>query len=169
MSRDRLILVLGILAVLASATGAAIYLSSWRLRAQAILDAATYAQLSALFASAEQQYGIPTDLLARQGWEESNWNVNAVGTSGEQGIMQFMPATAAQVGLSAPFDPTQAIPAAANLMASLYKEFGKWSLALAAYNAGPGNVSNGIIPASTQTYVADILGDVNAEGGAQLS
>lgn len=169
MSRDRLILIIGILAILASATGAVIYLSDWRKRAQASLDAQTYATLSALFASAEQQYGLPTDLLARQGWQESDWNVSAVGAAGEQGIMQFMPATAASVGLSAPFDPTQAIPAAASLLASYYKQFGKWSLALAAYNAGPGNVANGIIPASTETYISDILGDVNSEGGPQLT
>ena len=170
--RDRLILAIGILAILAAGTGAVMYLADWKKRAQATLGSDAYNQLAAIFAAAESQYNIPTDLLARQGWEESDWNVNATGAAGEQGIMQFMPATAAQQGLSNPFDPTQAIPAAAALMASLYNTFGHWSLALAAYNAGPGNVTKygGMPPfPSTESYVSDILSDVNSEGGPQLS
>jgi soluble lytic murein transglycosylase-like protein len=172
MSRDRLILIIGILAVLGSIGGVVIYMSDWKKRALATVGQDTFNTLSALFAAAEKQYALPTDLLARQGWEESDWNVSATNPSGAQGIMQFEPATAAQYGVTNAFDPTQAIPAAAHYMSDLFDEFGKWSLALAAYDAGPGNVTayGGIPPfAETQSYVSDIIGDVNSEGGPQLT
>ena len=154
-----------------------VYFSAWKNRAQANAGAALYAQLMAYFAAAEQQYGIPTDLLARQGFEESSFlpdiiDGTQVSSAGALGIMQFEPATAAQYGVSNPLDPSQAIPGAAAYMAALYKEFGSWSLALAAYDAGPGNVqaAGPGIPAfpETQNYVSQILSDVNAEGAGPV-
>ena len=80
--------------------------------------------------------------------------------AGAQGIAQFMPATARGMGVSDPFDPAQAIPAAARLLSGHVRGFGSVPLALAAYNAGPGAVQRygGIPPyPETQAYVARIL------------
>ena len=175
MNRDRLMLMIGILALLGAGTGAVIYLSDWKKRAELNAGDPLYGQLMALFAQAEQANGIPTDLLARQGFQESSFlpsNIyGGANSAGAVGVMQFEPATAAQYGVTNLDDPTQEIPAAGVYMAALYKEFGSWTLALAAYDAGPGNVTNygGIPPfPETQNYVSQILGDVNAEGGPQV-
>ena len=173
MKRANLILLIGILVLLGAGTGAVIYLSDWKRRAELNAGDPLYGQLMTLFAAAEQQYGIPTDLLSRQGFQESSFLPAVIygtetSSAGAQGIMQFEPATAAQYGVTNPNDPTQAIPGAARYMAALYRQFGSWSLALAAYDAGPGTVSsygNTIPPIpETQNYVAQILSDVNAEG-----
>jgi hypothetical protein len=71
-----------------------------------------------------------------------------------------MPGTARGVGLADPFDPEQAIPAAARLLGGHLRAFGSAPLALAAYNAGPGAVSRygGVPPyAETQAYVARVM------------
>ncbi len=72
-----------------------------------------------------------------------------------------MPTTAASLGVTDPFDPVQNLDAGARYLSNLLKQFGgDTSLALAAYNAGPGNVNKygGIPPfAETQNYVASIL------------
>ena len=71
---------------------------------------------------------------------ESNFNPFAVSPAGAAGIAQFMPGTAAAYGLDDPFDAEAAIDAQAHLMSDLLEQFGDVSLALAAYNAGPGAV-----------------------------
>lgn len=88
-------------------------------------------------------FGQPTAaLLDAQKQVESGGNNNAVSPAGAQGPYQFMPATAASVGLTNPFDPVAARQAAATYDSQLYKQFGgNPMLALAAYNAGPGRVS----------------------------
>jgi soluble lytic murein transglycosylase-like protein len=92
---------------------------------------------------------------------ESGGNEN-VGTSssGAIGLMQFMPDTAKGLGID-PTDPNQSIDGAAQYLSSLYKQFGDWKLAVAAYNAGEGNVRKygGIPPfQETQNYVKKIFG-----------
>lgn len=107
------------------------------------------------------QYGIPTDLFLRQIKAESAWNPNAVSSAGAQGLGQIMPGTASDLGITNPFDPSQSLEGAARYLRQQYDEFGQWPLALAAYNAGPGNVQKygGIPPfRETQGYVAKIMG-----------
>lgn len=73
---------------------------------------------------------------------ESNGNPNAVSPAGAQGPYQFMPATAASVGVANPFDETQARAGAAKYLGQLYQQFGGDARkAVAAYNAGPGTVT----------------------------
>jgi soluble lytic murein transglycosylase-like protein len=99
---------------------------------------------------------------------ESNFNPYAVSGAGAQGIAQFMPATAASYGLRDLFDAPAAIDAQAHLMADLLGEFGgSVSLALAAYNAGPGPVDAcDCVPnyPETEAYVARILGLMGGAG-----
>jgi len=90
---------------------------------------------------------------------ESAFNPSATSGVGAQGLMQLMPETAADLGCRNAYDPTQNVAAGTRYFADLYRQYGDLSLALAAYNAGPGNVASygGIPPiAETQNYVASI-------------
>jgi hypothetical protein len=114
------------------------------------------------------RWNVSAGLLAAQLMAESNFNPFAVSAAGAQGIAQFMPGTAALYGLKDPFDAPAAIDAQAHLMSDLLDQFGgSVSLALAAYNAGPGVVEAcGCVPniAETQAYVARILGLMSGAG-----
>ncbi|WP_217913185.1 transglycosylase SLT domain-containing protein [Miltoncostaea marina] len=120
---------------------------------------------------AAMAHGLQPALLAALLRAESGFDPRAVSAAGARGIAQFMPATASGMGLRDPFDPAQAIPAAARLLAGHVRAFGSVPLALAAYNAGPGAVRrHGGVPPypETQAYVARVLalaGGVAALGG----
>ena len=80
--------------------------------------------------------------------------------------MQIMPSTAAGLGIN-PFDPTQAIDGAAQILSQNIQQFGSIPLALAAYDAGPGVVEQygGIPPyPETQTYVNNIMAMLGGSG-----
>ena len=115
-----------------------------------------------LINQAAQQYGLDPNIFLRQLTQESQLDPNAVNKkSGAAGIAQFMPKTAADFGID-PFDPQQAIPAAAQFMHQNLKRFGgDYSKALAAYNWGPENVHKyGLTnaPPETQDYIDRIMG-----------
>ena len=118
-------------------------------------------------ARAALRWNVPMNLLAAQLYAESNFNPFARSPAGAQGIAQFMPQTAKAYGLGDPFDPDRAIDAQARMMSELLGRFGTVSLALAAYNAGPGAVTRhgGVPPfAETRAYVAKILGLLGGAG-----
>jgi hypothetical protein len=106
--------------------------------------------------------GLPVPFLTRLIWRESSFRTGVVSPAGAQGVAQFMPGTARERGLADPFDPEQAIPAAARLLADHRRQFGNLGLAAAAYNGGPRRVTDwlagGGLPAETRTYVAIITG-----------
>jgi soluble lytic murein transglycosylase-like protein len=119
-------------------------------------------------ARAAQRWNVSATLLAAQLYAESNFNPFAVSGAGAQGIAQFMPGTAAAIGLRDPFDADRAIDAQAHLMRDLLRRFPAIPLALAAYNAGPNAVAAcGCVPANGETpgYVARILGLMGGAGG----
>jgi hypothetical protein len=122
----------------------------------------------ATIAAAAIAHGLAPVLLAALLRAESGFDPRAVSSAGAQGIAQFMPATAAGLGLRDPFDPVQAIPAAARLLSGHVRALGSVPLALAAYNAGPGAVARygGVPPyPETQAYVARVLA---LAGGAAM-
>ena len=123
-----------------------------------------------LVTSAALGAGLPPILLAALLRSESGFDPRAVSPAGARGIAQFMPATARGLGLGDPFDPAEAIPAAARLLAGHLRAFGSVPLALAAYNAGPAAVERygGVPPfRETQAYVARIM--ALAGGAAALA
>jgi len=120
--------------------------------------------------AASQRWSVSAILLAAQIAQESNFEPNVVSSAGAEGIAQFMPGTAAAIGLRDPFDPKQAIDAQAHLMRDLLRRFGSVALALAAYNAGDGPVAAcSCVPPIPETvaYVAAILGRMNGAGDPQ--
>ena len=119
--------------------------------------------LCRLIEGAAQRQNLPRDFLTRLIWQESSFRTSAISPAGAQGVAQFMPGTAKERGLADPFDPEQAIPKAAELIADLSAQFGNLGLAAAAYNGGPARLSSwlggrGNLPTETRNYVAAITG-----------
>lgn len=114
-----------------------------------------------LLASAARRYSLDSQLLSAVAWRESGFRSGATSAKGAVGIMQLMPETARQLGVDR-LDPAQNIEGgAAYLRQMLDRYHGNTSLALAAYNAGPGAVDRfgGIPPFSeTRNYVRGTLG-----------
>jgi len=91
---------------------------------------------------------------------ESGGNPQAVSPAGAMGLMQLMPQTAQELGVTNPLDPTQNLAGGLDYLRQKLNEFGSVPLALAAYNAGSGAVSQwgGVPPyPETQSYVAGVL------------
>lgn len=110
---------------------------------------------SDIFEAASKKYNISKDLLEAVAYTESSFRANATSYCGAQGIMQLMPATAKSLGVTDAYDPVQNIMGGAKYLSQLLKKYnGNTSLALAAYNGGPGNVAkhNGV-PSFCKSYV----------------
>ncbi len=122
---------------------------------------------------AAESSDIPIAFFARLLWQESRFQAFEVSRVGAQGVAQFMPATAAEVGLDDPFDPFKALPASARFLRKLHNEFGNLGLAAAAYNAGSGRIQKWLsgrsaLPRETRDYVRIITGN-NAENWLEES
>ena len=118
--------------------------------------------LSQLIGSSAQQYGVPPSLLAAQLQQESGLNPFAVNpSSGAAGIAQFMPSTAGMFGID-PFQPQQAVPAAASYMSQLYQRTGSWLGALTAYGTLPSNPSS---YTQSQSALAQLASSLDGQGG----
>ena len=124
----------------------------------------TKSQLLAALAAAEAQNGIPQGALSAIANQESRFRPDIINgttrsSAGATGLMQLMPGQFANAGA----DPLQDIQTAAKYLVDLFKQFGDWKLAIAAYNDGPGNIRKWLagrhtLPKETQDYVANVVG-----------
>lgn len=124
------------------------------------------AQLDEIFDEAASKYGVDAKFLKAIAKCESDFSTECTSRSGAMGIMQLMPQTAASLGVTNAYDPYQNIMGGARYISEKLAQYnGDKSLALAAYNAGSGNVAKygGIPPfKETQNYVAKVMAYYNS-------
>ena len=123
----------------------------------------TRAEVCETLTKAAEANDLPVPFFISLLFQESRFQPEMVSSAGAQGVAQFMPETAASVGLKNPFDPLEAIPASARLLRNLISQFGNLGLAAAAYNAGPKRIQDwlgkkGKLPEETKGYVKTITG-----------
>lgn len=122
------------------------------------------------FRRAEYQYALPDRLLARVAAQESNFEPGAFNAkSGASGMMQIVPKWHPGVNVE-DLDPRDDIFYAGKYLRENHDRFGSWSKALAAYNWGPGNLTDAIqeygdnwlahAPRETQRYIESVTGDL---------
>jgi soluble lytic murein transglycosylase-like protein len=140
-----------------SASGSTSVDSLWNKTGVSVTDE----ELDRIFTAASEKYNVPVALLKAVAKAESDFNPNDVSSSGAVGIMQLMPETAKELGVTDSFDPEQNIMGGAKYLAQKLEQYdGNVELALAAYNAGSGNVAKygGVPPfTETQNYIKKIL------------
>ncbi|MBX3714130.1 MAG: lytic transglycosylase domain-containing protein [Lysobacter sp.] len=113
-----------------------------------------------LFKAAAKKHKVEDAWLRAIAHAESLFDEKAVSPKGAQGVMQLMPETATELGVVDPFSPAESIDAGARYFTALLKRFkSDTTLAIAAYNAGPGVVAryDGVPPyAETKTYLEKV-------------
>ncbi len=123
-------------------------------------------QVEKLVSEASGHSGVDVNLIRSVMHQESGFKPCALSTAGAMGLMQIMPETAETLGLDDPFDPAKNVEAGAKYLKSMLDRYqGDVSMALGAYNAGPGRVDKaGGVPPIPETidYVTKVLGDLPA-------
>lgn len=114
--------------------------------------------LQELATSIANTFDIPPDIFHSLIKTESSWNPAAVGSSGEYGLTQLMPNTAASLGVTSPFDVTQNLTGGATYLSQMFDKYGDWQSALSAYNSGSPNSEAGL------AYAAKVLGGAGLTG-----
>lgn len=115
----------------------------------------TMAEWDPIIGHGSRVSGLDPDLIRAVIRVESNNDHLAISPKGAQGLMQLMPGTQAHLGVTDPFDPRANVEAGSLYLRRQLDAFGTLELALAAYNAGPGNVQrHGGIPLSAKRRIS---------------
>lgn len=140
--------------------------------ATAPAKSAASVDLEQVVREASTRNGLDPDFVNSVIKAESNFKTRAVSRKGAQGLMQLMPGTAAQLGITDPFDPKANVEAGTSHLNSLLNQYHDDPIkALAAYNAGAHRVKqyNGVPPyRETRAYISQIVRDFNARKRAQM-
>lgn len=127
-----------------------------------------YADYSSVAQAAAEKYGVPFSLFRSVIDTESQWNPFAVSSAGAYGLGQLLPSTAQGLGRNI-YDPTDNLNGSAQYLAQLKGQFGNWTDAVGAYNAGPGKWQKVLAgtaqePAETSAYVAKVFSGATGYG-----
>lgn len=116
------------------------------------------AEIEAIIEIKSRQYGIHSHFIRAIIKHESNWNPTARSKSNAMGLMQLMPATAKELGVTNPWSPEENIDGGTRYIAMLLREFSEdpW-LALCAYHAGPTRARTNTIPEESIRYANAVM------------
>ncbi len=137
-----------------------------RSRPVAVSDDPIMARFGSLIEEAARETKLDSALISSVIQAESNGNPNAVSPAGAKGLMQLIDSTAQELRVQDSFDPRENIRAGSRYLRQMMDRFGDLKLALAAYNAGPGNVrKHGGVPPfqETRAYVQRVTDYLEAK------
>lgn len=117
--------------------------------------------------AASKKYGVDKKLIMSVIKQESDFDPNSTSGVGAEGLMQLMPGTARELGVTNAYDVSQNVDGGTKYLKNLLNKFSDMRLAVAAYNAGPGAVQNSggnisKLPSETRNYVSKVLGYYNS-------
>ena len=163
------------LSVAGTSTGIASRTTQATLEASPVLSAAAKAnreKIEVMIQEVSDRYRVDPALVRAVIETESNWNSSAISRKGALGLMQLVPGTAQQLGVSNAFDPKQNLEGGVRYLHTLIQRYnGDLDKALAAYNAGPGAVDRaGGVPRyrETREYVQKVTDSYFRPGSDRL-
>ena len=121
---------------------------------------ASHEDLGPAIEAASRRHNLPPGLLAALVSVESGNHVHRISPTGAMGPAQLMPGTARKLEVEDPFDPRESLDGSARYLAEQLHRYRDVRLAVAAYNAGPGNV-RGRVPRNgeTEIYVQRVMAE----------
>lgn len=123
-----------------------------------IIDQSRYtANFKPIIRKAAKRYGVEPSLIEAIIRVESDFNPYAISRKGALGLMQLMPETAREIGVTKPFNPYQNILAGTYYYRLMLERYGNHRKALYAYNCGPECVENGKIPKESKRYANNVI------------